>query len=180
MFSEQARVSRRFLDGARVVVEAMLQSPNFLFHVEAGSRRPLRGLRRREPAVVPPVEHDAGRGAVRGGGEGRAAARRRDASAPRARMLENVPKGARGARSVLRRVAALRSRRQRGEERNRYPAFTPELALAMAEETRTLLHHLVWNDRNFMEAADGRLQLPHARSSPRCTACLRRRISSRW
>ena len=22
----------------------------------------------------------------------------------------------------------------------------------MAEETRTLLHHLVWNDRNFMEA----------------------------
>src|SRR5687768_14751800 len=36
VFSEQARVSRRFLDGARVVVEAMLQSPNFLFHVEAG------------------------------------------------------------------------------------------------------------------------------------------------
>ena len=30
--------------------------------------------------------------------------------------------------------------------------FTPELAAAMAEETRTLLHHLVWNDRNFMEA----------------------------
>ena len=36
MFSQQARVSRRFNDGARVVVEAMLQSPNFLFHVEAG------------------------------------------------------------------------------------------------------------------------------------------------
>jgi hypothetical protein len=35
---------------------------------------------------------------------------------------------------------------------NRFQPFTPELALAMAEETRTLLHHLVWNDRNFMEA----------------------------
>ena len=34
----------------------------------------------------------------------------------------------------------------------RYQAFTPELALAMAEETRTLLHHLVWSDRSFMEA----------------------------
>ncbi len=37
VFAEQARVNRRFLDGARVVVEAMLQSPNFLFHVEAGA-----------------------------------------------------------------------------------------------------------------------------------------------
>jgi hypothetical protein len=35
-FAEQARVTRRFNEGARVVVEAMLQSPNFLFHVEAG------------------------------------------------------------------------------------------------------------------------------------------------
>ena len=36
VFSEQTRITRRFNEGARVVVEAMLQSPNFLFHVEAG------------------------------------------------------------------------------------------------------------------------------------------------
>jgi hypothetical protein len=35
-FSAEARAGGQFLDGARVVVEAMLQSPNFLFHVEAG------------------------------------------------------------------------------------------------------------------------------------------------
>jgi hypothetical protein len=34
----------------------------------------------------------------------------------------------------------------------RYPSFTPELAAMMVQETRMLLGHLVWNDRNFMEA----------------------------
>ena len=34
----------------------------------------------------------------------------------------------------------------------RYPSFTPELASMMVQETRMLLGHLVWNDRNFMEA----------------------------
>jgi hypothetical protein len=36
VFATQAKASRKFLEGARVVVEAMLQSPNFLFHVESG------------------------------------------------------------------------------------------------------------------------------------------------
>ena len=34
LFSAQAAKSGQFLEGARVVVEAMLQSPKFLFHVE--------------------------------------------------------------------------------------------------------------------------------------------------
>jgi hypothetical protein len=33
-----------------------------------------------------------------------------------------------------------------------FAEFTPELGVAMAEETKTLLHDLVWNDKNFMEA----------------------------
>ena len=59
-FTQQARVSRRFTDGARVVVEAMLQSPNFLFHVEAGPDGRYLRLRRCEPPVVSRLEHDAG------------------------------------------------------------------------------------------------------------------------
>src|SRR5581483_12022663 len=35
-FTAQARANGKFLEGARVVVEAMLQSPNFLFHRESG------------------------------------------------------------------------------------------------------------------------------------------------
>ena len=34
----------------------------------------------------------------------------------------------------------------------RYPTFTPELAAMMVQETKMLLGHLVWNDRNFMDA----------------------------
>jgi hypothetical protein len=36
LFATQASKSGKFLEGARVVVEAMLQSPKFLFHVTAG------------------------------------------------------------------------------------------------------------------------------------------------
>src|SRR4029077_15691574 len=35
-FGSQATARGKFLEGARIVVEAMLQSPNFLFHMEAG------------------------------------------------------------------------------------------------------------------------------------------------
>ncbi len=38
LFAAQATKAGKFLDGARVVVEAMLQSPKFLFHVTAGDR----------------------------------------------------------------------------------------------------------------------------------------------
>src|SRR5262249_10330373 len=38
LFTAQAR-GKPFFDGARVVVEAMLQSPKFLFHVESGPDR---------------------------------------------------------------------------------------------------------------------------------------------
>ena len=43
-FSAQATASGKFLEGARMVVEAMLQSPNFLFHMEARTRRTPDGL----------------------------------------------------------------------------------------------------------------------------------------
>ena len=59
LFAEQASRTGKFLEGARVVVEAMLQSPKFLFHVTAGEvGRPAR-LRDREPVVIPLVGHDA-------------------------------------------------------------------------------------------------------------------------
>ena len=41
VFGAQARATRKFLEGARVVVESMLQSPNFLFHVDGGADRTL-------------------------------------------------------------------------------------------------------------------------------------------
>jgi hypothetical protein len=148
-FAEQARVSRRFFDGARVVVEAMLQSPNFLFHVEAGpdGRYTDYDVASRLSYLLWNTMPDAALFDAAAKGElGTAAGRERMAR----RMLQNVPKGREALDQFFeewlrfdRVVNAVKS--------GRYQAFTPELALAMAEETRTLLHHLVWNDRNFME-----------------------------
>ena len=149
VFSEQARVSRRFLDGARVVVEAMLQSPNFLFHVEAGPDG-----RQREYEVASRLSYllwntmpDEALFEAAAKGELSTPAGR-DAAAHR--MLQNVPKG-RDALDQFFEEWLRFDRVVNAVKANRYQAFTPELALAMAEETRTLLHHLVWNDRNFME-----------------------------
>jgi hypothetical protein len=151
VFSEQARVSRRFLDGARVVVEAMLQSPNFLFHVEAGpdGRYADYDVASRLSYLLWNTMPDAALFEAAAKGElSTVAGRERTAR----RMLENAPKGRQALDQFfeewLRFDRVVHAVKQRG----RYPAFTPELALAMAEETRTLLHHLVWNDRNFMEA----------------------------
>src|SRR5215813_9841742 len=37
------------------------------------------------------------------------------------------------------------------KDRTLFPQFSPELAIAMTEETRRLVADLVWNDRNFMD-----------------------------
>ena len=149
VFSEQARVSRRFLDGARVVVEAMLQSPNFLFHVEAGpdGRHADYEIASRLSYLLWNTMPDEALFEAAAKGE-LATPAGRDAAARR--MLQNVPKG-RDALDQFFEEWLRFDRVVNAVKANRYQAFTPELALAMAEETRTLLHHLVWNDRNFME-----------------------------
>jgi hypothetical protein len=149
-FSEQARETSRFLDGARVVVEAMLQSPNFLFHVEAGpdgsstdydiASRLSYLLWNTMPDQA--LFDQAARGELRTS-DGRERAARRMLGDARAR--EALDQFFEEWLRFDRTVNAVKLR-------NRYPEFTPELAAAMAEETRTLLQYLVWNDKNFMEA----------------------------
>lgn len=149
-FRDQARSSGAFLEGARVVVEAMLQSPNFLFHLEAGpdGRSSDYDIASRLSYLLWNTMPDealleaAEKGALRTV-EGREQAARRMLDNPLARQAldEFFDEWLR-----LDRVAnAVKQRRL-------YPEFSPELAAAMAEETRRLLHHLVWEDRNFMEA----------------------------
>jgi hypothetical protein len=150
VFSEQARVSRRFLDGARVVVEAMLQSPNFLFHVEAGpdgKDTDYDAASRLSYLLWNTMPDDALFEAAAKGALGTPDGRERTAR----RMIENSPKR-RDALDQFFEEWLRFDRVVNAVKANRYQAFTPELALAMAEETRTLLHHLVSNDANFMEA----------------------------
>ena len=150
LFSAQAAKTGQFLEGARVVVEAMLQSPKFLFHVEGRS-----GASFRDYEVASRLAYFLWD------------------TMPDRRLLEAAASGElrtaegleRVARSMLDQPLArqavdeffaqwLRFDRVLGsvKDRRRYPEFTPELAAMMVQETRMLLDNLVWNNGNFMEA----------------------------
>jgi mono/diheme cytochrome c family protein len=158
LFAEQANRTGKFLEGARVVVEAMLQSPKFLFHVTAGEP----GANPREPSA---------------GARDYAIANRLSYllwdTMPDRALLDAAAKGELRTPEAIERVARsmLDDKRARqaadeffaqwlrfdrmltaAKDDDRYPSFTPELAAMMVEETKMLLGHLVWNDRNFMEA----------------------------
>jgi hypothetical protein len=149
-FHEQARSSGEFLEGARVVVEAMLQSPNFLFHLEAGpdGRSNDYDIASRLSYLLWNTMPDQALFEAAAKGELRTAADREKAAR---RMLDNPL-----ARQALNQFFDEWLRLDRVvnavKQRRPYPEFSPELAAAMAEETRQLLQHLVWEDRNFMEA----------------------------
>ncbi len=148
LLAESAQ-SNDFSAGARLVVEAMLQSPNFLFRIEAG----------------------AGQGDIPFAIAGRLSYLLWD-TMPTAQMLDAAAAGSLvtpqqiedQARQMLddpRSAAAMdeflaqwmRFDRVLGatRDRRRYRDFNNEVAAAMVEETRQLFRHLVWNDQNFME-----------------------------
>jgi len=145
LFDSQAAVSGLFLDGARVVVEAMLQSPKFLFHVEGRSDY---AVASRLSYLLWDTMPDqllfdaAARGELRSGdGLTRVVKTMLDQPAARQAVDEFFAEWLRFDR-VLGSV----------KDRRRYPEFTPELAAMMVQETRLLLGNLVWNNGNFMEA----------------------------
>src|SRR5262249_16868808 len=148
VFSAQAKATHKFLEGARVVVEAMLQSPNFLFHVEGGP-----GGTENDYDVASRLSYllwntmpDGALFDAAANGELRTADGRMNAAR---RMIDD-----RRAKQALDEFFDewLRLDRVENAVKSRAADFTPEIAAAMAEETRTLLQYLVWNDKDFMEA----------------------------
>ena len=148
-FSAQTSVSGKFLEGARTVVEAMLQSPNFLFHLEAGpdGRSVDYDIASRLSYLLLDTMPDkslldaAAKGELRTSA-GREAAARRLLDDQRARQALDEYFD-----QWLRFDRVLNS----SKEGRRFPEFSLEMADSMVEETRRLLGHLVWDDRNFME-----------------------------
>jgi len=149
LFLTEAARTRDFYSGASMVVEAVLQSPHFLFQVQRGgsgsdaqfeiasrlsyflwdtlpSDDLLRAAEKGELATVEQVESMA----------------RRMLDDPRARaaMDEFLAQWMRFDRVL----DATRDRR-------RFREFNGDLAAAMVEETRRLFDHLVWDDQNFTD-----------------------------
>jgi hypothetical protein len=149
-FAAQAKATGKFLEGARAVVEAMLQSPKFLFHVEAGpdGRYSDYEIASRLSYLLWDTMPDKALFDAAANGELRTAADREKIAR---RMLDN-PRAQEALDEFFVEWLRLDKVPNAVKERRRFPEFTPELAAAMVEETRKLLQHLVWNDKNFMES----------------------------
>ena len=138
-----------FLAGAQLVVEAMLQSPNFLFRLEDTSNakwRPYAAASRLSYALHDTMPDEALFAAAARGdlntpaGVEKAARRLLDDAKARQALDEFVAQWLRFDRVLT----ATRDRRA-------FPSFTPDTALAMTHEARRFVSDLVWSDRNFTE-----------------------------
>src|SRR5262252_257051 len=148
-YEELFRREADFYKGAQLAVEAMLQSPHFLFRLEETS----------DPKLKPYVTASRLSYALWD-------------SMPDATLFESAARGAlstpQGVEATARRMLAdPRARRSldefvsqwmrfdrlltAGKDRRRYPNFNREVAAAMAEETRSFISDVVWNDRDFMD-----------------------------
>jgi hypothetical protein len=145
-FSKLFSGQKDFVNGAQLVVEAMLQSPNFLFRVErGGAAKPYEIASRLSYFLWDTMPDSALFAAARAGElDSKAGAEkvaRRMLADPRAKQsLDQF------VTQWLRFDRVLNTVKDRAE----FPMFNPELAAAMTEETRLLVADAVWNDRDFM------------------------------
>jgi len=140
-FSQQPN----FTEGARMAVEAMLQSPKFLF-IDGSSNG--YAIASRMAYFLWDTMPDEALLQAAAKGELKTAAGRERA----ARRLLNDPRSGEAQDEFFSQWLRLERVPQASKERRRFPEFSPDLAAAMVEETRLLLQHLVSTNANFLEA----------------------------
>ena len=144
VFRKGAIRTSDFLSGAQLVIEAMLQSPKFLFR--AGESRPYAIASRLSYFLWDTMPDETLFRAAAAGELSTAAgvnkAIERMIADPRARDAVDEF-AAEWLRFDLAQTAV--------KDRTLYPQFSPELAIAMTEETKRLVSDLVWNDRSFTD-----------------------------
>ena len=139
-----------FVKGAQLVVEAMLQSPNFLFRLDATPNPALRAYAtasRLSYTLWDTMPDDALL----------TAAARGDLSTPQGltKVADGMLRDPRAQQALDEYVSQwLRFDRMltATRDRRRYPQYTRETGVAMTQEALYFIGNLVWNNRNFMEA----------------------------
>jgi len=141
---------KTFLTGAQAVIEAMLQSPNFIFWMDqtpnpkwaayATAARLSYFIWNTTPDDA--LLDDAAHGEL---------ATREGVEKTVRRMLQN-PKARDGVDEFVAEWLRFDRVLSSARERRVYPLFNQELARTMTEESKRFVNDLIWNDRNFMEA----------------------------
>ena len=148
LFARQARRTNEFLDGARVVTEAMLQSPSFLF---LASAKPSQDKPGRSFAVASRLSYFLWNTMPDEELLRAAAARELTSPEQAARRMLNDPRARLAMEDFLEQWMRFDRVLETIRYRRLFPEFNSELAAAMTEETKRLFSHLVWEDKNFME-----------------------------
>jgi hypothetical protein len=138
-----------FLKGAQAVIEAMLQSPSFIFWMEQTPNSKWKGyataswlsysLWNTTPDDV--LLDAAAQGKLDSGEDIERMARR---------MLDD-PRAKDGLDEFVSQWLRFDRVQETTRERRLFPLFNRDLALAMTEEAKRFVGDLVWNDRNFMQ-----------------------------
>ncbi len=141
---------REFLKGAQLVVEAMLQSPNFLFRLDATPNialRPYATASRLSYTLWDTMPDDkllasAARGEL---------ATPQGVTQAASRMLED-PRAHQALDEFVSQWLRFDRILTATRDKRRYPQYTRETAVAMTQEALLFVSDLVWNNRNFMDA----------------------------
>ena len=139
LFSQE----KDFFSGAQVVVETMLQSPHFLFHLAPGAYGAASRLSYFLWDTLP--DEELFRAAERGELDAPASVERQVT-----RMLRD-PRAQDALDEFLAQWMRFDRLRNAIRDRRLFPEFTAELVAGMTEETRRLFRSLVWEDRDFRE-----------------------------
>jgi hypothetical protein len=138
-----------FLRGVQAVIEAMLQSPNFVFWLEETSSPKWKpyATAARLAYFLWDTTPDEGLldSAARGELDTPEGVERT------ARRMLDSPKAKGGLDEFVSQWLRFDRVLNAARERRYYPLFNRELATAMTEEARRFVGDLVWNDRNFMQ-----------------------------
>jgi hypothetical protein len=143
----EAGRTQDFYRGAALVVEALLQSPHFLFCIERGGEYAAYDLASRLSYFLWDTMPDDALLAAAERGE---LASREQIERVARRMLED-PRARAACDEFLSQWMRFDRVLSATRDRRRFREFNSEIAAAMVEETRRLFNHLVWNDRNFLE-----------------------------
>jgi hypothetical protein len=143
LFSAAASQDRNFTSGAQVVIEAMLQSPNFLFYGHEASRA--HRIASRLAYFLWNTTPDETLLEAAGSGQLNSPA----AIEKVARKMLNDPRAQASADDFLAQWLRFDRLLLAVRDSHIYPDFSVELAASMAEETRTFFRDIVWEGRDF-------------------------------
>lgn len=148
LFNQEWRRDDDFLSGAKIVVEAMLQSPHFLFQV-----RPPNNNHSKQFEIASRLSYflwntmpsDA---MLKAAANGELSKEKLESIV---RQMLDDPRAKIAFEQFLSQWMRFDRVLTATRDRRRFGRFNVEVANSMVMETQTLFNHLVWEDRNFME-----------------------------